>query len=148
MGDLIPQVGKWFWLIAACVLLILELTAPGVFFIWLAFAAATVGVATYVIHLSWQIEAVLFAGLSLAYVYLCGPWYSGLTKGETDQPHLNQRIHDHVGKSFVLVEPIVGGHGKLDIGGTRWDILGPDMAAGTVVKVNGVEGQKLRVSGG
>ncbi len=148
MRDLIPQIGNWFWLIAACVLLILELMAPGVFFIWLAFAAATVGVIAYVVQMSWQVEAVLFAALSLTYAYLGAPWYSrGRTSG-TDQPNLNQRIHEHVGKSFMLVEPIVGGHGKLDIGGTRWDILGPDMAAGTMVKVSGVEGQKLRVIGG
>ncbi len=148
MGDLIPQIGNWFWLIAACVLLLLELMAPGVFFIWLAFAAATVGVIAYAVHLSWQVEAVLFAALSLAYGYLGAPLYSRGRTGSTDQPNLNQRIHEHVGKSFMLVEPIIGGHGKLDIGGTRWDILGPDTAAGSMVKVSGVEGQKLRVIGG
>ena len=43
-------------------------------------------------------------------------------------------------------EPIVDGEGKLDIEGTRWDVLGPNLAKGATVKVTAVEGMKLRVT--
>jgi inner membrane protein len=147
MQNLLPLAGNWFWWIAAGIMLFVELVAPGVFFIWLALAAASVGIVVYFIDLSWPVEAVLFAGFSLVYVYLAAPWYSKNKHVPTDLPNLNQRIYDHVGKNFVLAEPIVGGQGKLNIGGTRWDIVGPDLAAGAKIHVSGVDGQKLRVTG-
>ena len=146
MQDLFPLAGIWFWWIVAGVLLLLELMTPGVFAMWLAFAAASVGIADYFFDLNWQLELLAFAGFSLVYVYLARPWYSKSNLQNSDQPNLNQRIYSFVGKSYILHEPIVDGEGKLDIEGTRWDVLGPDLARGATVKVTAVEGMKLRVT--
>jgi membrane protein implicated in regulation of membrane protease activity len=146
MQELFPVVGIWFWWIVAGVLLLLELMTPGVFAMWLALAAASVGITDYFVDLSWQLELLVFAGFSLVYVYLARPWYSKSKLQNSDQPNLNQRIYAFVGKSFVLTEPIVNGQGKLDIEGTRWDVLGPNLARGVMVKVTAVEGMKLRVA--
>ena len=146
MQELFPLVGIWFWWIVAGALLLLELMTPGVFAMWLALAAASVGITDYFVDLSWQLELLAFAGFSLVYVYLARPWYSKGTLQNSDQPNLNQRIYAFVGKSFVLVEPIVNGQGKLDIEGTRWDVLGPNLAKGATVRVTAVEGMKLRVT--
>ena len=146
MQELFPLVGIWFWWIVAGALLLLELMTPGVFAMWLALAAASVGITDYFVDLSWQLELLAFAGFSLVYVYLARPWYSKGTLQNSDQPNLNQRIYAFVGKSFVLAEPIVNGQGKLDIEGTRWDVLGPNLAKGATVKVTAVEGMKLRVT--
>ena len=146
MQELLPVVGIWFWWIVAGVLLLLELMTPGVFAMWLAFAAASVGIADYFFDLNWQLELLAFAGFSLVYVYLARPWYSKSNLQNSDQPNLNQRIYSFVGKSYVLHEPIIEGEGKLDIEGTRWDVLGPDLARGATVKVTAVEGMKLRVA--
>ena len=124
----------------------MELLAPGVFLMWLALAAAFVGITDYFIDLSWQLELLAFAGFSLVFVYLARPWYSKSKLQNSDQPNLNQRIYSFVGKSFVLAEPIVDGQGKLNIEGTRWDILGPNLVKGTIVRVTAVEGMKLRVT--
>ena len=145
MQVLFPVVGIWFWWIVAGVLLLLELMTPGVFAMWLALAAASVGITDYFFELNWQLELLAFAGFSLVYVYLARPWYSKNKLQNSDQPNLNQRIYSFVGKSYVLHEPIVGGEGKLDIEGTRWDVLGPDLARGATVKVTAVEGMKLRI---
>ena len=147
MRELFPVVGIWFWWIVAGILLLVELLTPGVFALWLALAAASVGIADYFTDLSWQLELLAFAGFSLVFVYFARPWYSKSKLQNSDQPNLNQRIYGHVGKSLVLAEPIVDGHGKLNIDGTRWEVLGPDLAKGTRVKVTGVEGMKLRVAG-
>jgi membrane protein implicated in regulation of membrane protease activity len=146
MQELFPVVGIWFWWILAGVLLLLELVTPGVFAMWLALAAASVGITDYFFDLNWQLELLVFAGSSLVYVYLARPWYSKNTLQNSDQPNLNQRIYSFVGKSYVLHEPIVDGEGKLDIEGTRWDVLGPNLAKGATVKVTAVEGMKLRVT--
>lgn len=146
MQELLPVVGIWFWWIVAGILLLLELMTPGVFAMWLALAAASVGIADYFFELNWQLELLVFAGFSLVYVYLARPWYSKNNLQNSDQPNLNQRIYSFVGKSYVLHEPIVDGEGKLDIEGTRWDVLGPNLAKGATVKVTAVEGMKLRVA--
>ena len=146
MQELVPLTGIWFWWIVAGVLLLLELMTPGVFAMWLALAAASVGITDYFFDLNWQLELLAFAGFSLVYVYLARPWYSKNKLQNSDQPNLNQRIYSFVGKSFVLAEPIVNGQGKLDIEGTRWDVLGPNLAKGATVKVTAVEGMKLRVT--
>ncbi|MDO8354760.1 MAG: NfeD family protein [Aestuariivirga sp.] len=146
MQELFPVAGIWFWWIVAGVLLLLELMTPGVFAMWLALAAASVGITDYFFDLNWQLELLAFAGFSLVYVYLARPWYSKNKLQNSDQPNLNQRIYAFVGKSFVLSEPIVNGEGKLDIEGTRWDVLGPNLAKGATVKVTAVEGMKLRVT--
>ena len=146
MQELFPVVGIWFWWIVAGVLLLLELMTPGVFAMWLALAAASVGITDYFVDLSWQLELLVFAGFALVYVYLARPWYSKSKLQNSDQPNLNQRIYSFVGKSYVLHEPIVDGEGKLDIEGTRWDVLGPNLAKGATVKVTAVEGMKLRVA--
>jgi len=146
MQELVPLTGIWFWWIVAGVLLLLELMTPGVFAMWLALAAASVGITDYFFDLNWQLELLAFAGFSLVYVYLARPWYSKNKLQNSDQPNLNQRIYAFVGKSFVLSEPIVNGQGKLDIEGTRWDVLGPDLARGATVKVTAVEGMRLRVT--
>jgi membrane protein implicated in regulation of membrane protease activity len=146
MQDLIPLTGIWFWWIVAGVLLLFELMTPGVFAMWLALAAASVGLTDYFIDLNWQLELLVFAGFALLYVYLARPWYSRNKLQNSDQPNLNQRIYSFVGKSYVLHEPIVDGEGKLDIEGTRWDVLGPDLASGKAVRVTAVEGMKLRVT--
>jgi membrane protein implicated in regulation of membrane protease activity len=146
MRELFPVVGIWFWWIAAGVLLFMALLAPGVFLMWLALAAAFVGITDYFIDLSWQLELLAFAGFSLVFVYLARPWYSKSKLQNSDQPNLNQRIYGFVGKSFVLSEPIVDGQGKLNIDGARWDVLGPNLAKGAKVRVTAVEGMKLRVT--
>jgi inner membrane protein len=146
MSSLVPYVGNWFWLIAAGLLLFMELILPGVFLIWLACAAATVGIVSYFFDLSWQVEAALFAGFAMVYVYLAAPWYSKVKLPNSDQPNLNQRIYSYVGKSYTLSEAIIDGQGKLNIEGARWDIIGPDLPAGSHVKVISVEGMKLRVA--
>jgi membrane protein implicated in regulation of membrane protease activity len=148
MHDLLPMIGNWFWWIAAAVLLLVELLAPGIFLMWLGLAAATVGLITSVLPLPWQGEALLFAALAVAYVYVGRPWYAGARHAKTDQPNLNQRINAFVGKTYVLEEPIINGQGKLNIDGSRWDLLGPDLAKGSKVHVTAVDGMKLRVKEG
>lgn len=146
MQELVPLTGIWFWWIVAGILLLLELMTPGVFAMWLALAAASVGITDYFLDLNWQLELLVFAGFALVYVYLARPCYSKSKLQNSDQPNLNQRIYSFVGKSYVLHEPIVDGEGKLDIEGTRWDVLGPNLAKGATVKVTAVEGMKLRVT--
>jgi hypothetical protein len=46
---------------------------------------------------------------------------------------------------FDLVEPIENGVGKVRIGDGVWKVSGPALAAGTVVRITGVDGAVLTV---
>lgn len=139
-----PTSTYWLWLIAAAVMLAIELASPGVLFIWLALAAATVGVVTYIMPLDWLVSLPLFALLAVLYVYFGRPYYGTKTRS-SDEPHLNQRHYNYVGRTYVLAQPIAQGRGKLTIEDTLWDVTGPDLAAGSQVKITGIDGTTLKV---
>ena len=139
-----PALFYWLWLIAAAVMLAVELASPGIFFLWLGLAAATVGGITYFLPLEWIYSLPLFACLSVAYVYFGRPYYGGKAR-KTDQPNLNQRQYNYVGRTYVLAQPITQGRGKLTIEDTVWDVSGPDLPTGSAVRISGIDGMTLKV---
>ena len=135
----------WHWWILAAVFAGIEILAPGVFFIWLAAAAALTGLSALFIPMGWQIEALIFAVLAVASVVF---WRSYLKKnGSKDDPaaKLNRRGDQMIGRTAVLSEPIQNGRGKARIDDSVWRVEGADLPAGTQVKVTGVDGAILKV---
>jgi membrane protein implicated in regulation of membrane protease activity len=136
----------WHWWVLAAVFVILELTVAGTFFfLWLAVAAAITGLVTVLTPGSdWEIQVLTWAILSIASVFA---WRRFKPKGETktDQPALNRRGTQYIGRVFTLEAPIVNGIGKLTVADTTWKIRGPDTPAGTHVRVTAVEGTSLMV---
>ncbi len=141
------QIEFWYWWVFALLLGVIEIIAPGFFFLWLGLAAAIVGFVLLLIpDFTWQGQLITFAVLSVASV---AAWYivsRRRPEAPTDAPSLNQRGASYVGQSFHLAEPIVDGTGVLRLGDTRWRaICDQDLAAGTRVRVTAVEGTALRV---
>jgi membrane protein implicated in regulation of membrane protease activity len=64
---------------------------------------------------------------------------------KTDQPDLNQRPAQLVGRVVVVEEAIVHGRGKVRIGDTLWLVEGPDTPTGTEVRVTAAHGAVLQV---
>ena len=133
------------WGCAALGLVAAEVIAPGVFMLWLGIAAAGVFLLLVVfpeLSLMWQ--ALAFVGLSLALI----PAYRhflGSRDHATDQPLLNKRGAQLVGERVPLESAIVAGRGRVKIGDAFWTVLGPDMPAGTRVRVTSVESMNLHV---
>jgi membrane protein implicated in regulation of membrane protease activity len=144
MIEYLTSLGVWNWFIVGGVLLLLELLAPGVFMLWLGVAAIVTGALTFGIGWSWQTQFIAFAVISLALVPL---WLRVLrsSKTITDQPFLNRRNVGLVGRGFTLEKPIVNGSGTVRIDDTIWRIAGPDLAAGSRVKVVRADGAELWV---
>lgn len=65
----------------------------------------------------------------------------------SDQPDLNRRGAQCVGRTFIVEEPIVAGRGKVRVGDTLWPVEGPDADIGARVKVTAVRGTVLVVEG-
>jgi membrane protein implicated in regulation of membrane protease activity len=53
---------------------------------------------------------------------------------------LNRRGQQYTGRIFTLDHPIVNGVGKIDVDDSTWRVKGPDLEAGTRVRVVGVDG--------
>ena len=134
----------WHWWILAVILAAIEIVAPGVFFIWIGVAAAITGLIAWIVPLSWQIEAIIFAVLSVLTVLA---WRSYQKKTHQDQPTstLNRRGEQMIGRFAVLSEPIENGRGKAKVDDTVWRVEGPDLPAGTRITVTGIDGAILKV---
>lgn len=144
MADLFGSLGVWNWLILGAVLLALELLAPGIFLMWLGLAALLVGVISFFIDWSWQLQLVAFAVFTLASI----PAWRHFAKGAEvpeDSPFLNRRSAGFVGRVFTLEKPIVNGVGTVRVDDTWWRINGPDCPAGSRVRVARAEGASLFV---
>jgi inner membrane protein len=143
MTELVSLQGPWFWFIVAGLLLIGELLSPGVFLMWLAGAAALTGFADLAFGLGWTAELIVFAGFSLFTVFASWKHVTSNWSPKSDQPHLNARHGAYVGRIFPLDRAIINGSGKLKIEDVLWDVEGPDLAVGAMVKVTGVDGMRL-----
>jgi len=141
----LQQVEFWHWWVAAVVLLILEVFAPGAFFLWLAIAAGVLGLVVMAVPaMAWDMQLLVFAVLSVAAVALGRVWLKRHPIG-TDRPTLNRRGDQYVGRVFTLDEPVINGFGKIRVDDTTWKIRGDDCAAGSRVRVVGVDGTTLLV---
>ena len=63
----------------------------------------------------------------------------------TDQPELNRRSRQYIGRTFTLQGPIVNGVGVLHVDDTTWRIVGGDLPAGQNITVVDVDGVLLKV---
>lgn len=135
----------WHWWILAGVLLIIELTVPAFFFLWLGMAAAAMGLVVLVFPgLGLETQLVLFAILCIVAIVA---WrrYREISVPDSDQPNLNRRGRQYIGREFTLAQPIINGLGKVVVDDSTWRIKGPDLPAGTSVRVRDVDGAMFLV---
>ncbi len=135
----------WGWWIFGIVLIVLEVAAPGAVFMWMGIAAGVVGLVVFFAPgLAWEYQFLVFALLSVVSI-LVARRYLRARPIETDQPSLNRRGSQYIGRVFTLTEPIVDGRGRLHVDDTMWKIEGPDLAIGEKVTVASIDGVVLKV---
>jgi membrane protein implicated in regulation of membrane protease activity len=148
---MIPWLGKvvfWHWWVLGVVLLVLEMMAPGAFFLWMAVAAGVVGfVILFAPNLAWEYQILVFAVLSVVSIVA---WRIYLQKNptQTDEPLLNRRGAQYVGRIFILDADMPVGRGKIQVDDTTWRVVcddGQDLSSGSRVKVVDVDGTTLKI---
>jgi hypothetical protein len=138
---------NWFWWAFALALFALEALLPGTFMLWLGFAAIATGVLQLALpSLGVGLQWIAFALLSLVAVAIGWRIRARSTPAPTDQPLLNQRARQLVGRVFPLDSAIVDGRGRLKIGDAFWTVEGPDLPGGARVRVDAVDGMTLKVN--
>nr|WP_250809814.1 NfeD family protein [Neorhizobium tomejilense] len=148
LHDAVVNLGPWSWWILGVVLLAAELAAPGVFLIWIGAAAIVIGVLSLALwdaaFWTWHVQLLLFAVLSGAFALAGRRFYSSRNQA-TDEPNLNRRGESLVGRTATLHEPIAEGRGRIRLDDTWWSVMGPELPAGTQVKVVAASGRDLTV---
>ena len=135
----------WHWWAIAALLLVVELLAPGMYFLWMAEAAClTGGLVLALPGLSWEWQLFTFSVLSVGSIVLAGKLLRRHPIG-SDRPLLNRRADQHVGRICVLPEPIVNGEGRVRIDDLTWRVRGHDAPSGQRVRIVAAEGVILRV---
>jgi membrane protein implicated in regulation of membrane protease activity len=146
MAELLLEPVYWNWLLLGLVLMVIEILAPGTFFLWLGMAAlATGGLLMLSPTLGWQWQLLLFAALAVGST---GLWqlYTRRRPQQADASALNRRGVQYIGRELTLDAPIVNRQGRARIDDSSWKIEGPDCPAGTRVKIVGVDGIVLKVA--
>jgi membrane protein implicated in regulation of membrane protease activity len=136
--------GPWNWMILAAILFVLEVTAPGIFFMWFGLAAIVTGLLAFALDIGWQWQLVWFCLLSLAAVLLALK-YLRKHPLHSERPLLNERAVQHIGQCYDLIEPIVNGRGSVKIGDSIWRVEGPELPKGARVRILGADGTVLKV---
>lgn len=140
---------RWDWQVVtwgavALVLFAAETMAPGAFMLWLGFAAAALFIVVLLFDIPVLAQVTLFVVLSFISIQVYRRWFRGRERA-SDQPTLNRRTDALVGRVVPLERAIVGGRGRVQIADAFWDVTGPDMPAGTPVRVVGASGMTLVV---
>ena len=146
MAEIFSTLGTWNWLIFGVVLMALELLAPGVFLFWLGLAALLVGLLSFVLHPSWQLQLLMFAAFAVAAVPLWRRVAFGNKAASKSNPFLNKRTDALIGRVFTLEKPIIDGSGTVRIDDTIWRVAGPDAPAGSRVRIVQADGASLTVA--
>ncbi len=144
VSDLFGQLGAWLWFALAVIMFVMETLVPGIHFLWFGVAAGIVGALALIAPMAWTWQVILFTVISVATVF----WvrrYGRSDGAKTDEPVLNVRGAQYIGRKVIVEEAIVNGRGKVRVGDTIWAAEGEDAARGASVEVTGVNGIVLVV---
>ena len=135
----------WHWWVAGLMLMIVEAFLPGAFFLWMGVSALAVGTLLLLLPaLGIVTQVVLWAVIAIGSVLAWRRFRPG-KNSSVAQSGLNDRGSSYTGRSFTLGTAIVNGIGQLRVDDGQWRIAGPDLPAGSCVRVVAVEGATLKV---
>ncbi|MFA6140326.1 MAG: NfeD family protein [Hyphomicrobium sp.] len=144
LSEFIWSLGAWNWFIVAVALFALESVVPGVHFVWFGVAAVIVGALGLTVDIAWEWQLITFAIISCITVFFARR-YASPDVATSDQPELNLRAEQYVGRVVTVEEAIADGRGKVRVGDTVWNAQGSDAPQGARVKITGSNGTCLLV---
>lgn len=141
----LQSVQPWHWWVLGAALLILEVLAPGIFFVWLALAAFMLGLIVFVLPVPVALQLLLFAGLSVAAVLVGRRYVNRLVLGGSEGDEMNLGAGRLVGRTVTVTTAIHNGVGRVRVGDSDWRATGPDTPVGADVLIVAADGTTLIV---
>ncbi|HEC73238.1 MAG TPA: NfeD family protein [Methylophaga aminisulfidivorans] len=135
----------WHWWILGVALVIIEMLLPTFFALWMGIASFITGLVLWVFpELSWQYQLLFFSVLSIISIFAWRQYYKEhpLT---SDQPNLNRRGEQYIGRVVTLQTPIVDGVGKIKLDDSSWKVEGPDCNAGQKIRITDLHNVVFKV---
>ena len=142
---LLDHLQFWHWWILGLMLAVVEVLAPGAFFMWFGLAAGVTGLILLVLPaLDWHYQLLAFAVLAVAAVIAGRSVMRRQTRLRAPSS-LNRRGEQYVGRVFTVEQAIVNGRGSIRVDDSIWRAEGPDTAADESVRVVKAGSSVLRV---
>jgi len=110
-----------YWLIVGLVLIILEVSIPGLFvFLFFGLGAFATALLVYLISASLLVQSIVFLMVSLGGMlffrkYLKGAFFEEQTRVEQDP-----LLEDFIGNRVVAINDFKAGQGKVELNGAPW----------------------------
>jgi len=145
LADLYAAQPFWIWLAVGVLLLAVEAMFSTEWLLWPAVSAGVVAVMTAAgVRLGLPGEVAVFAVLTVIATLLSRRLIS---KANPDGPDINDRDSRLVGQRARVVQPFVGGRGRVFISGAEWpaEIEGEPPLEGEHVQILSVKGSLLTV---
>jgi hypothetical protein len=139
------SVTVWHWWIFGVVLLVLELLAPGVFFLWIAVAAGITGLISLTLPgMAIEFQFLIFAVFAVVVTIAGRKWFAS-RQNTTDHPYLNQRGQHLFGRVVSLVDATQNAEARIHLDGTVWRVnTGVDLPAGHKIRITAIDGTILQ----
>lgn len=137
-------IAYWHWLVFGFCMVAAEAIIPGAFFIWIGSAALVLSGILFIFPVEAASQFVCF-GLMIPLFAILGKKIFRTQTGMQPQNFLNRRAQQLIGQVVTLDAPIIHGHAHITVGDSKWRLKGPDLPAGTDVKIVDVEENMLIV---
>jgi membrane protein implicated in regulation of membrane protease activity len=130
----------WYWWVIGFILLVLEILTPGYFFMWMAASGFLTGAIVLLLPATgMNMQILIFSVLSVVAI-IVWKFYGKRHPTESDQPLLNKRGVQYIGRVFNLYQPIKNGEGKIKVDDSIWKVHGEDCDINSRVKVIAIRG--------
>ena len=146
MSEFFTELSPWHWLILGMVLLGFEVLGTAGFLLGIALGALLQAVILFVVpDMAWHVQLLIFALSSVIFTLLYWRLFRRFND-RSDQPLLNDRAAQLVGRQLVLAGPIENGLGKIQVGDTLWRAQADaNIPAGSKVEIIDSQGMVLIV---
>lgn len=134
-----------FWLCLGGLLLITEMLGTAGYLLWSGMAALCVSLLTWILPISWPIQGILFAILTVISAVFWHLWLKR-RKLSKEAENLNQKTHQLIGIHAVLLSDTENGFSRIKLADGSWRVYSDTpLLAGDKVTVTAIDGITLKV---
>ena len=148
MLESVSSNASYVWTLIGIALIILELFAPGSFFVWIGLSSLITAGFTALFSLESNAQLAVFAILTISFVFIGKRILARLKANKTvDDNDVSDRLTYLVGKVVVLEKEMQNGSGQARIADSIWNVYSNDdelsLPAGSKVKIIATKQGKL-----